>query len=310
MMLKVNEQIHKIDEGLSKNIIDCPICDSSKISYYTEKYGFNMDKCGNCGLIFCNPYPTNNQVSFYYNSEMKKFENEFFMESFEQRIHIFLPRIEILKKFSTSGKLLDIGSSIGIFVEALNQSVHSFEVTCCDISEDACQKLSNLYPSVEVINADYRNLNAKNTYDIVTMWDTVEHIVNQNELLRSIKNILNDNGFFFFSTPNTNSFEWAIADTAHVQLLPPGHVNLMNEKNISILLEKNGFDLRGAFTLNPSLDIDYIKKLSKENSTVYARLGSFLGNKLENDQFRKGFESLLRNEKLAGNIVVAAQKKF
>lgn len=308
MMLKVNDQIHKIDKGLNKNIFNCPICDSLKISSYTEKYGFNMDKCGNCELIFCNPYPTNNQVSYYYNSEMKKFENEFFMESFEKRVHIFFPRIEIIKKFRTKGKLLDIGSSIGIFVEALNQSAHSFEVNCCDISDDACQKLSNRYPNVEIINADYRDLNAKNTYDVITMWDTVEHIVDQNELLRSVKSILKDDGLFFFSTPNTNSFEWVIADTAHVQLLPPGHVNLMNEKNISILLEKHGFDLRGTFTLNPSLDIDYIKKLSKINSSVSDRLGSFLGNKIEDQSFTEGFETLLRNEKLAGNIVVAAQK--
>ncbi|MDC1291223.1 class I SAM-dependent methyltransferase [Planktomarina temperata] len=309
MMVKVNQQIHKIDEGLHKNITECPICSSFKINYHTEKYGFNMDKCGGCGLIFCNPYPTNNQISYYYNSEMKKFENEFFMESFENRIQIFLPRIEILKKFCTSGKLLDIGSSIGIFVEALNRSVHNFTVTCCDISEDACQKLSNQYPSIETINADYRDLNKVNTYDIVTMWDTVEHIVDQNELVESISKLLTDDGFFFFSTPNTSSFEWEIADTAHVQLLPPGHVNLMNEINISILLEENGFELCESFTLNPSLDIEYIKKLSKNSKAVRARLGEFLGDKLEDDQFRKEFESLLRTNKLAGNIVVAAQKK-
>ena len=308
MMLKVNKEIRKIDKGVSEKISACPICESLRLSYYTTKYDFNMDKCSNCDLIFCNPYPTNKQVSYYYNSEMKKFENEFFMESFEKRVHIFFPRIEIIKKFQTKGKLLDIGSSIGIFVESLKQSTHSFEVTCCDISDDAYQKLSNRYPNVEIINADYRDLNAKNTYDVITMWDTVEHIVDQNELLRSVKSILKDDGLFFFSTPNTNSFEWVIADTAHVQLLPPGHVNLMNEKNISILLEKHGFDLRGTFTLNPSLDIDYIKKLSKINSSVSDRLGSFLGNKIEDQSFTEGFETLLRNEKLAGNIVVAAQK--
>ena len=61
--------------------------------------------------------------------------------------------------------------------------------------------------------------------------------------------------------------------------------------------------------MNPSLDIEYIKKLSKKNKAVRARLGKFLEDKLENDQFQKKFESLLRTSKLAGNIVVAAQKK-
>ncbi len=309
MMRSVNYEIHKIDVGMNKKQTACPICKSTKISLFAKKYGFNMDRCSNCDLIFCNPYPTDNQVSYYYNSEMKKFENEFFMESFQQRVQIFLPRIEIIKSFCTSGKLLDIGSSIGIFVEALKQSAHGFDVNCCDISKDACEKLSHLYPDVEIINADYRELKTQNTFDIVTMWDTVEHIVDQHELFCSVNNILNEDGLFFFSTPNTNSFEWIISDTEHVQLLPPGHVNLMNIKNILILLEQHSFDLKGTFTLNSSLDVDYVIKQEQQNLIASSRLGVFLKLKLEDEQFRKQFETLLCNEKLAGNIVVAAQKR-
>ena len=36
------------------------------------------------------------------------------------------------------------------------------------------------------------------------------------------------NGFFFFSTPNTKSFEWFVAGKDHGQILPPGHINLLN----------------------------------------------------------------------------------
>ena len=61
------------------------------------------------------------------------------------------------------------------------------------------------------------------------MWDTVEHIVDQNLLFNSVKKCL-ERMDFSFSTPNTDSFEWMVANTEHVQLLPPGHVNLLNIK--------------------------------------------------------------------------------
>jgi 2-polyprenyl-3-methyl-5-hydroxy-6-metoxy-1,4-benzoquinol methylase len=308
MMIKVSQELHQIDTGKVIKSLTCPVCNKSNISLFVHKYGFNMDKCADCGLLFCNPYPTDKQVHYYYNSEMKKFENEFFMESFEKRIQIFLPRIELIKKYKPRGALLDVGSSIGIFVEALNQSTHEFNITCCDISLDACQRLEAGYPDVEILNLDYRLLGDINKFDVITMWDTVEHIVDQNELFSSVRKILLLNGVFIFSTPNTNSFEWITAQENHVQILPPGHVNLMNIDNISILLDRYDFELLDHFTLNPSLDIDYVLKATRQEHIIPQNVGVFLDTMLTDIAFRGHFEDFLRDKKLAGNIVVVAKK--
>jgi len=308
MMVKVNQEIRQLDVGVQTKSTTCPVCDTSNITFFVNKYGFDIDKCAECGLLFCNPYPTDEQVHHYYNSDMKKFENEFFMESFEKRVQIFLPRIELIQKYKSRGALLDVGSSIGIFVEALNRSTHDFDITCCDISFDACQRLEARYPDAKIVNSDYRLLGDDNKYDIMTMWDTVEHIVDQNELFSSVRDVLLKDGVFIFSTPNTKSFEWMIAQENHVQLLPPGHVNLMNIDNISILLDRHGFELLDHFTLNPSLDIDYVLKAAKQERINPSNVGLFLDAMLEDNTFRGPFEDLLRNQKLAGNIVVVARK--
>jgi SAM-dependent methyltransferase len=308
MMIKVCQEIHQIDTKKMPKSTTCSICNKSNISLFVNKYGFDMDKCADCGLLFCNPYPTDEQVHYYYNSEMKKFENEFFMESFKKRVHIFLPRIKLVQKYKPHGSLLDVGSSIGIFVEALNQSTHEFNITCCDISLDACQRLEARYPDVKVFNLDYRLLGDINKYDVMTMWDTVEHIVDQNELFSSVRDVLLPDGVFIFSTPNTNSFEWITAQENHVQILPPGHVNLMNIDSISILLNRHGFELLDHFTLNPSLDIDYVLKAARQGHIIPQNLGIFLDTMLVEITFRGAFEDLLREKKLAGNIVVVARK--
>ena len=146
--------------------------------------------------------------------------------------------------------------------------------------------MKNRYPKVDVINSDFADIEKKPEYDIITMWDTVEHIVDQNLLFNSVKKMLRKDGLFFFSTPNTDSFEWMVANTEHVQLLPPGHVNLLNIKSISKLLKNNGFSLKNYFTLNPSLDVDYVLKLKSREKVNRLSEESYLVSLLSNEKFR------------------------
>tara|TARA_B100000902_G_C27280041_1_gene901203 strand:- start:1585 stop:2028 length:444 start_codon:yes stop_codon:yes gene_type:complete len=141
------------------------------------------------------------------------------------------------------------------------------------------------------------------------MWDTVEHIVDQNLLFDSVKKMLRKDGLFFFSTPNTDSFEWMVANTEHVQLLPPGHVNLLNINSISTLLKNNGFSLKNYFTLNPSLDVDYVLKLKNKKNTSNVSQENYLVSLLSCHKFREDFEKILKKHKKAGNILVVAQNK-
>ena len=121
--------------------------------------------------------------------------------------------------------------------------------------------------------------------------------------------MLKKDGLFFFSTPNTDSFEWMVANTEHVQLLPPGHVNLLNIKSISTLLKNNGFSLKNYFTLNPSLDVDYVLKLKNKESKSNVRQENYLCSLLSDNKFRTDFERILKKHKKAGNILVIAQKR-
>ena len=307
MMLEVGEQVREIENNNPK-LSQCPICDSGDVSFFVNAYGFDMSICSDCGLIFCNPYPNDKQLHYYYNSKMKEFENEFFRESFDNRVQLFLPRIDIIQKYISDGALLDIGSALGIFIEALHQKKTKFSVNCCDLSTKACEELKANYPDVQVINADFMQLDNQDRYDLITMWDTVEHIVELNSMFKKIHEQLNPEGLFVFSTPNTNSFEWKIAWENHVQILPPGHVNLLNIKPIEILLKKNNFKLLDAYTPNASLDITYIEKLIASDKVDMNNLGGFLKESLKDQDFKDMLEKYLVEKRQAGNILVIAQK--
>jgi 2-polyprenyl-3-methyl-5-hydroxy-6-metoxy-1,4-benzoquinol methylase len=307
MMLMSAAASHNI-ENTNEKLTQCPICADNNITFYTEKFGYNMDRCGVCSQVFCNPMPCQAQLESYYNGPMKKFENQFFNESFEQRIPIFSYRIEVMKKYLSAGDLLDIGSAIGIFIEALKRADSLVSINCCEPSLDACEKLKHRFPNVNLFNCWLQDMPTNKKYDAITLWDTLEHIVELDLFCEKIFSLLKPGGYWFFSTPNLDSFEWEVAGRSHVQLLPPGHVNLFNGLNIGTLLEKFGFDLVEYQTPNGSLDVSYIEKLTAGNQEYDLNLGRFFLDNITRPGFGDGFAKMLVTAKKAGNMLVIARR--
>ncbi len=302
MMNEVANKLVKIPNNNTKQ--NCPICGSSEYNHYVEAFQFNMDICSKCNHLYCNPMPNKEQLNLFYNSEMKDFENKFFLESFNERLPIFRKRLEIISKYKNKGKVLDIGSAIGLFAEVLLVN-KNYNLECCDPSIAACDLLSRKYSKIKVHKCMLEDLSLDYNFDIITMWDTLENLISPSQIIDKVYNLLDKDGLFIFSTPNTKSFEWDIAKDKHVQLLPPGHINLYNIKSIEILLKNNNFSIIETFTLNPSLDIDYV--LKNENS-FKEDIGAYLVEKLKDIKFRESFESLLKENKQAGNIMVITKK--
>ena len=290
------EQLHQQFEAIAKTLHSkfpklpksdkCPCCSEHTINHYTCKYGYNLDLCKSCGQ-FSQPLPSEESLSFFYNSDYKKFENKFFEDSFEKRIPIFEYRLKKLSRHLTpSSSLLDIGSALGIFLEAHKRLGMDMNIVSCDISKDACKRLSNNYPGKLILNFDFMKLPENKKFDCISLWDTFEHIINPQTCLQKISALLNKNGIFAFSTPNTNSAEWDFAGKMHPQLLPPGHVNLYNKGNIGKILMPQGFKIESISTPNSSLDISFIKStyaaseagmiviVAKNSSSILSQKGS------------------------------------
>jgi 2-polyprenyl-3-methyl-5-hydroxy-6-metoxy-1,4-benzoquinol methylase len=288
----------------------CPCCRSCNINFFIKKFEYEMNRCCDCGHIFTNPMPSEDALNHYYNSQFKDFENNFFLDSFEDRIPIFLQRLELLKNIGAGHQILDIGSAVGIFLAANSRFRDPFEITACDISKGACDILKIKFPKASIINKNVIDLKPSN-FDVVTLWDTFEHITDPQSLLGAISSQLKADGLFVFSTPNTSSLEWKVMEAEHVQLLPPGHVNLYNVENIKIILAMNGFSVIKIETLNPSLDLSYLVDVFNDtslNETPSVRASRILLEALLEQDLFSHVTSKFRDKKFAGNMVVSAQK--
>ncbi|NQU98289.1 class I SAM-dependent methyltransferase [Candidatus Woesearchaeota archaeon] len=301
------EDIENILQIPNKNskLSKCPLCGSSQLFDYCNKNKFNISKCSDCDFGFVNPYPSNEQLSVYYNGKAKDVENEVFLKTKCTRMKIFEERVSRILNHIKNGKLLDIGGSLGFFVESLKNT--DIKPTVVDLNASGCKAFADKFPDVPMYNQDFMVHDGK--YNIVTLWDSLEHLPSIEKVIAKLNELVKDDGYLFMSTPNVKSFEQFVAGNDHPQVCPPSHVNYFNCDNLKKWFSNNGFDVIETITPNGSFDVAFVKKLIESNSVDNSKLGLFLKEFLKNDIFATNFADSLSKSCLGGNVIIVAKKK-
>lgn len=148
-------------------------------------------------------------------------------------------------------RLLDIGCGTGGFLHYARD--HGFEVYGFDSSQAqidyASRDLQNLRKAFHPV--EYLEfLGAPDLrFDMVTLWDVLEHIRNPLESLCSIRSILNPNGLLFVSVPNGRAMLWkrkvytVIGKRDDALWVPWEHAYYYSAKSLPAYLTKAGFTI-------------------------------------------------------------------
>lgn len=184
----------------------CKSCGSKKYSMILERAdGQPIVACKNCGFAFLKLIPSSANIhklyneKYYNNEEIYGYRGSFYEE---EKLYMFLPRLEWVNKSNIYGenkKLLDIGCADGEFLSYAKKS--GWQVCGVEISKEGYEKCRE--KCIEVYNKELRNIGFKdNSFDVVTLWDVIEHYIYPKDELKEIYRILKPGGVLFISTPN------------------------------------------------------------------------------------------------------------
>ena len=285
---------------------DCPVCGAVAVVPFVERGGWAIDRCKCCDFWFTNPTPTVEQIGHFYNSPAKEMENRIHEDTRAERLEIFRDRVAFVLRFIRSGRLLEVGGAIGLFLDALTETNATFDLSAVEVSADACRRLAGRFPGISVHNQDF--LDHRGRYDAVVMWDTIGYMTSPAKAIDHASGMLETGGHLILCTLNTESFEYGIARENHPQVQPIPTLNYFNTANLTLLLEQAGFEVLDAVTPNAHLDVRLVRQMTENGTVDRGRLGSFLGRHLSDDEFANGFAELLRRRRLGGNVTVAARK--
>jgi SAM-dependent methyltransferase len=81
----------------------------------------------------------------------------------------------------------------------------------------------------------------KEKWDLIMLHHVLEHMDNQNDVMKSIYNKLLDNGTCIIRIPTVSSYSWDNYKTNWVSLDAPRHFYLHSIKSFKLLVESQGF---------------------------------------------------------------------
>jgi len=216
--------------------IKCNLCSSDNTKRLYIKNSFIIVRCKKCGLVYVNPQPCLEELRELYkeaNDDLNPAEEQ---DIFMQR---FGKIIKTIERFQGKGRVLDIGCSYGYFLKIAQK--YGWDGQGVEINDSASrycrEKLGLNVFSGDISDAHYTN----QSFDVITMFHILEHILDPRNYLKEINRILKPGGLIAVEVPNVGSLKAKLTRGNWGSFKPPRHLYYFSPKTLTLLLEKTGF---------------------------------------------------------------------
>lgn len=263
---------------------NCPICSSSQlaplfsgIDYSHTKEEFEVEKCADCGFVFTQNAPDENNIGKYYESEDYVSHSDtqkglFFKIYHAVRNYMLGQKRKMIEQVTDKGKLLDIGCGTGYFLNEMQ--VQKWEVTGIEQDEQARKYGSNKFNINVKTPAELFELES-GSFTAISMWHVLEHVHNLDGYLKQIYNLLESDGTLAIAVPNHDSHDgkhygkhWAAWDL-------PIHLWHFTPDSMEKLMKKYGFKIIAHKRL--PFDSFYVSMLSEKYKKRTGVVGQLSG---------------------------------
>jgi len=221
-------------EDVDMAVATCNICGSAGASPLVRKDGHCVYQCSSCGLAFTHPQPVS--LSDQYDSgyfDLYRKRREFRLRRAESR----LKQIELIR---APGRLLDIGCSLGYFVEAAN--ARGWKACGIDISEYAAEEARKLGLDVRAGTIEQAGCEDA-SFDCITMWDVLEHVPDPTRHMLEVRRILSEGGLVVIGAPDLGHRMFRLKREGWRHLKPCEHIFYFHRGSIERLLHKIEFEM-------------------------------------------------------------------
>lgn len=149
-------------------------------------------------------------------------------------------------------RALDIGCAFGYFMSLLVKE--GLAPVGIDISSYAVEKASRVDgAAASVCDANEDLPFAEGSFDVVTMFDVVEHLRSPYESFVEVRRVLDRGGYLIVTTPNTFSLERMLMKEKWSGAADPTHLSLFDRYSLGFVLEKAAFEVVRAATAFPTM---------------------------------------------------------
>jgi SAM-dependent methyltransferase len=253
--------------------VQCNLCGSKTNGFLFDRQDrfssqtFRFVVCSQCGLIFLNPRPSEAEIDQYYPQNYEAFQHPDEVEFSKDIRRATDLQLGFVERFAPSrGNLLDVGCATGNFILAAQN--RGWKSTGIELVESAALIGRGRGLNVKIGTLETTDWNGCEEFNLITLWDVLEHLPDPKGALKRCYNLLIPSGVLVFTIPNLRSFDRYLFGRAWIGWDAPRHFYMFDNNRVSDLLSLSGFQIidtkcllggKGTFLLS----LDFLFRNSK-----------------------------------------------
>jgi 2-polyprenyl-3-methyl-5-hydroxy-6-metoxy-1,4-benzoquinol methylase len=236
-------------------------------------------QCTRCGLVYINPRLHNDVIVQDYKDAAIIGYKEQFVSQNKGREIAFTRSIQFINKlYPDRGKLLDIGTAAGTFLAVAQK--YGWSVCGCEPNEWFCTWAKKHYGIHIDQGTVFQQHYPESTFDIITLWDVIEHVPDPRALLAHCFALLKPGGLLIFTYPDIGSWIARLMGR-HWVFLMSVHLYYFTRKTVARLLQSIGFSILKSSPHLQTLQLGYIVYRMHTHSRILARISKWFADLLK-----------------------------
>ena len=163
-----------------------------------------------------------------------------------------------------AGKLLDVGCGGGRFLNRMKK--HGWQVEGIDFDDQATKKVTARYGIKTHVGDLMQCSLPANSFDVITMSQTIEHLYDPIATLRESLRILKPGGLLVMTTPNVKSIGVGEFGAYWRGWEAPRHLHLFSVESLQRLTQRAGFEVTEARTYSAGSAVVYRVSCTNQQS--------------------------------------------
>jgi SAM-dependent methyltransferase len=159
-------------------------------------------------------------------------------------------RLELIRKFKPSGKLLEIGCARGDFLSA---ALDAFDASGVEPNPELAESSSRVAP----VFRDVIERTPWTGFDVVASFHVIEHVDSPRSFIRAAADRLKPGGLLVIETPNIDSLPFKLMRSRWRQFIPE-HYFFFDPKTMSRLLRDHGLDVAAVRNIGKYASLSFI----------------------------------------------------
>ena len=260
--------------NLEKQAVACPVCDAEEYVIRYRPWRTEIDpralygaasgipgtqvivKCICCGMIYENPrYPNEVTLEGYMASEDAGHDSQH-----EMRVRSFLKALQRLRQHlpHQGARVLDIGTAGGAFLEAAAQ--FGYDAYGMEPSRYLAEQGNRRGLKIEQGTLENHNF-APASFDLITLWDVLEHLPDPKGALLKIRSLLKPAGLLLINFPDIGTWQAKLAGRRFWWILSV-HLHHFTRKTLADICKRTGYEPYHFQRYWQTLELGYLERMA------------------------------------------------